>query len=245
MEAWDWEAAHKHRENATPHLSISLPPLVFAKAPLEPTAPLIRVLPLQHVGPALGGGRRSIRLAQLDRLALCGDRRRCTVAVLAVLTVLTVVAVLTVIVVQATRAVGCLYGVAAHVLSCRVLLQDRSSSKALESVLFSRIRSRDGYRAVNGAVVAAWLGVGITVAAIRSVSVDRVPRLLIAMARVHAVSLAVAVPRWIGLHAIVSRSGRSADRAAHTVSGVNVAVAPALSIAVVAADLRVAVLVVA
>jgi len=196
--------------------------LVFAKAPLEPTTSLIRVLSLQHIGPALGGGRCSTRLTQLDRLGFRGDRRRRTVAI---------------------RAVGRLHGIP-HVLRCRIFLEYGSSPKALESVLFG-IRSSHRRRALNGAVVAPRLSVRVAVAAIRPIGIHCVSRLLIAVARVHAISLVVAVPCGVGLHAIVPRSGRTADGTAHTVSGVDITVASALSVTIVATDLRVAILVVA
>jgi hypothetical protein len=74
-------------------------------------------------------------------------------------------------------------------------------------------------------------------ATVRTVGVDRVSRLLITMARIDTVPGAIAVPSWIGLHTSVSCAGRSTDRPAHAVTGVDIAVSGSLPAAVIAADL--------
>jgi hypothetical protein len=190
---------------------------------------------LQYGGPACTiGGRRTIGLTQLDGRRFLRNRRRRTVAILAIVAVLSA---------KVVRAMRRLDGVAALVLSRRVLLEYGTSAEALESILLSGVWPGYGRRAFKRAIVTTGLGVRVTVAAIRSVRVYRVSRLLIAVARIYAVAtLAVAVPSWIRLHAVVSRPWRPADWATHTV-GIEIAVTITPAAAVVAAHLRVAVLV--
>jgi hypothetical protein len=215
-------------------------PLIFAEPSLKPALPLVSLvcaLPLQHRGPACTiGGRRTIGLTQLDGRRFLRNRRRRTVAILAIVAVLTV---------KVVRAMRRLDGISALVLSRRILLEYCSSAEALESILLSGVWPGYGRRAFKRAIVTAGLGVRVTVAAIRSIGVYRVSRLLIAVARIYTVAtLAVAVPSWIRLHAVVSRPWRPADWATHTV-GIEIAVTITSAATVVAADLGVAVLVVA
>ena len=88
--------------------------------------------------------------------------------------------------------------------------------------------------ALDGAIFAArlvrvW---PIAVAAVRPVGVDRVARLLVPLDWIHAVtsaiSVRIAIPCRVGLHAVVSCSGRSthtAYRSAHSVAIFKVALA--------------------
>jgi hypothetical protein len=114
----------------------------------------------------------------------------------------------------------------------------------LETILLSGVRPGYWRRAFKRAIVTTRLGVGVTVAAVRSIGIYCVSRLLIAVTRIYTITaLTVAVPCWIRLHAVVSRPWRPADWTAHTVR-IEIAVAITSSATVVAADLGVAVLVV-
>lgn len=155
-------------------------------------------------------------------------------------------------------AIGLRWGIVVVRGACSrgILFKNWTSSKTLESVLLTKVRRRPRYRrcALNGAVVAVWVAIGIALAAVRSVGIHSVSRLLVALLGIHVVpiasvviAVAVAIPSWVGLHAAVPCSGRSSNGpnwTALAVAIVHITISSGLPIAIVAADLGEAVLVI-
>lgn len=167
--------------------------LIFTEPSLEPTPPLLRALSRKNIWPAVAIGRSSIRLAKLDRdtmcwrgrgTAFCRNRRRSAIAGRTILWLDSTIRLLHIV----------------PVVGRSISLENWTTPEALESVLLAEVWLHHGWCALDGAAFAAGIiRIGLAVAAIGSVGVYCVSRLLISLARVDSITLSIVVtiPSWI------------------------------------------------